>query len=136
MSKCGKSCTACPFVKTGKTLRINEQQIWTIQKKVSCSTFNCVYMISCDKENCHQKYIGETGRILKHRKADHRGYILNQVQSRATGAHFNLPGHSLANMKFTVIEQVKYNNEAYRKERETYHINQFNTFYQGINREK
>ena len=93
-------------------------------------------MISCKKENCNQKYIGETGRILKHRIADHRDYILNQVQSRATGAHFNLPGHSLAPMNFKVIEQVKYNNEAYRKERETYHNNQFNTFYQGINREK
>ena len=95
---------------------------------------NGVYMITCEKENCHHKYIGETGRILKPRIADHRGYILNQVQSRATGVHFNLRGHSLANMKFTVIEQVKYNNEAYWKERETYHINKFNTFYQGINR--
>ena len=73
-----------------------------------------------------------TGRILKFRIADHRGYILNQVHSKATGAHFNLPGHSLANMNFTVIEQVKYNNEAYREEKETYHFNQFNTFYRTV----
>ena len=31
---------------------------------------------------CHQKYIGETGTILKHRIAHHIGYILNQVKIR------------------------------------------------------
>ena len=88
------------------------------------------------KNNCEQRYIGETGRYIKFRIADHRSYITNQVTSRATGAHFNLPGHSLADMKFTILEQVKYNDDTYRKEKETYHINKFNTYYQGINREK
>ena len=37
-----------------------------------------------------KNYIGQTGRIIKHRIADHRGYITNQVLARATGAHFNL----------------------------------------------
>lgn len=63
------------------------------------------------------------------------GYITNQVISRATGAHFNLPGHSLADLKFTILEQVRYNDEEYRREREKYFINKFNTFYHGINRE-
>ena len=34
-----------------------------------------------------------------------------------------------------VRQQVRYNNEAYWRERETYHINKFSTFYKGINRE-
>ena len=38
-------------------------------------------------------------------------------------------------LAIAVIEQVKYNSEAYRREREIYHINKFNTFYQGLNRE-
>ena len=33
-------------------------------------------------------------------------------------AILNLPGHTLANMKATVIEQVKIHDELYRKERE------------------
>ena len=41
----------------------------------------------------------------------------------ATGAHFNLPGHSLADMKFKILKQVKYNEYSDRKEREAYHIN-------------
>ena len=92
-------------------------------------------MIECDKDRCRERYIGQTGRLVKNRIADHRGYTSNQVLSTATGAHFNLPGHSLANMKFTVIEQVKFNSEPYRREREIYHINKFNTFYRGLNRE-
>ena len=93
-------------------------------------------MLQCTKDNCKKRYIGQTGRFLRFRIADHKGYITNQVTSKATGAHWNQPGHSLADMKFTVLEQVKYNDEAYRKERETFFINKFNTFYQGINKEK
>ena len=92
-------------------------------------------MIQCQKDKCKEKYIVQTGRLLKFRIAEHRSYINNQVTSKATGAHFNLPGHSLADMKFTVLEQVKYNDEAYRRERESYHINKFNTFFQGLNRD-
>jgi len=81
-----------------------------------------VYLLECEKENCNQKYIGETGRQFKFRLADHRGYITNKIESKATWAHFNLPGHSLANMKATILEQVKFKDEAYRKEREKYYI--------------
>ena len=55
--------------------------------KVNCETNNCVYMISYQK--CNSKYIGETGRMLKARLCDHRGYINNQVASVTTGDHFN-----------------------------------------------
>ena len=136
MSKCGRACPACPFVLEGKDVKLEDKSSWKIEKKVSCETFNCIYMIQCTKENCMKRYIGETGRLLKHRIADHRGYITSQVTSKATGAHWNLPGHSLAQMKFTVLEQVKFNSEGYRKERETYFIKKFNTFYKGINEEK
>ena len=131
MKKCGKACTACPYVQSSKTIKIDKKDTWEIRKQVDCNTYNCIYMIQCQKENCKEKYIGQTGRIIKFRIADHRSYISNQVIARATGAHFNLPGHSLADMRYTVLEQVKYNNEAYRRERETYHINKFNTFYKG-----
>ena len=57
--------------------------------------------------------------MLNFRLADHHGYVINQITSKATGAHFNLPGHSLADMSITVIEQTKNNNKQYRKERES-----------------
>ena len=93
-------------------------------------------MLQCTKDYCKKRYIGQTGCFFRLRIADHKGHITNQVTSRATRAHWNQPGHSLADMKFTVLEQVKYNDVAYRKERETFFINNFNTFYKGITKEK
>ena len=80
-------------------------------------TFNIVY-----KEKCEQRYIGKTGGIYRFRLADHRHYIINKVESQPAGLHFNLPDHSLGNMTATILEQVKYNNDKYRKEREKYFI--------------
>ena len=54
---------------------------------------------------------------------------------QATGEHFDLPGHNISNMKVTIVERVKKNDDQYRKEREKYFINKFNTFYRGINRQ-
>ena len=95
-----------------------------------------VYLIECDKNNCRERYIGETGGIFKFRLDEHRGYINNKDECQATGAHFNLPGHSLANMKATIIEQVNKNSEQYRKEREHFYIRKLNTFHKGMNKQK
>ena len=56
----------------------------------------------------------------------------NHKITMATGEHFNLPGHSFQNMKFTIIERVKKQDMMYRQEREKYHISKFDTFYGGI----
>ena len=135
MVKCGKSCTACPYIKEGKTVRINENKEWTINKHVNCESYNIVYLIECDKTNCQEKYIGESGRNLKKRLEDHRGYIVNKKLNQATGAHFNLPGHSLSDLKVMILEQVKSPDTEYRKQRENYHIRNFNTFHNGMNRQ-
>ena len=112
-----------------KIVKIDQQQTWKVEKKFNCESFNIIYLIQCKK--CDKKYIGTTGRQLKHRLA----YIFNQVISRATGAHFNLPGHSLAQLKVTILEQTKYNDEEYRKEREKHFIRKFYTYNDGINLE-
>ena len=65
-----------------------------------------IYLIECQKDNCKQRYIGETGRILKFRIDEHRGYINNKVISQATGAHYNLPGHSLAEIRVTDLTHI------------------------------
>ena len=114
ISKCEKNCTACPYVMSGTKVRIKENLYWEINRKVNCQSFNVIYLIECDKETCKLKYIGQTGRIFKFRLYEHR----MEDEGEATGAHFNLPGHSLANLKATVLEQVTRQDEADRKERE------------------
>ena len=133
MTKCTKSCTACPYVQKGKSIKIAEDKLWKITKNLSCEYYNVVYLLECQK--CGQRYVGTTGRQLKHRLAEHRGYIKNQVVSKATGAHFNMPGHSLANLKVTILEQTKGKDIAYRLEREKYFVRILDTYNNGINRE-
>ena len=68
--------------------------------------------------------------------ADHRGYVSNRRTIKATGAHFNVLGHSLADLRVRIIEQERGKSLEYRKEREHYHIRKFDTNQQGINRQK
>ena len=134
MKKCDKKrCEACPYIKTGRSIK-SDKFTWKINHKYDCSTTNVVYMVECDKDNCKMRYIGETIREFKQRIYDHLGYARNQKTNQATGNHFNLPGHGPENMKFTIIEKVKKVDETYRKERERYFIEKFNTFHAGINK--
>ena len=134
MKKCGKNCTACPYIREVKSLRVNGTE-WKINQNLNCEISNCIYMIECKKENCNMRYIGETKRIMKFRLADHRGYV-NNGDDTATGEHFNSPGHSLSDLNITILEQVKKKDDLYRKEREKYFIRKFNTFYRGLNRQQ
>ena len=90
-------------------------------------------MIECKKDKCTQRYIGQTGRSVRSRQADHRGYVVNH-HNTATGAHFNTPGHTLSDLSITILEKVKNNNRSYREQREEYFIHKFNTVHQGLNR--
>ena len=93
-------------------------------------------MIDCQKERCRQRYIGVTQRSFRKRVNEHIGYVKNKKISEATGEHFNLPGHSHTDMKFTIIEQVKSLDPVYAREREKLHIKKFNTYHKGINKQE
>ena len=134
MKKCGKWCTACPYVKEGKTIKIDSKKKWNINKNVNCETANIVYIIECQK--CNMRYVGESKRPLKYRLADHRGYVNRDYINTATGAHFHLPGHNLSHLQISIIEKQKNESDSYRKEREKYFINMFNSYYKGMNKQK
>ena len=126
MSRCGKPCTACPYIIQGSEVKIDDTSVWHIDRQMSCETFNSIYLLQCKKDNCRQRYIGTSGRQLKYRLSDHRGYISNQVVSKATGAHFNLPGHSLADLGVTILEQTRNNSEKQHRNLHCYyHITVF-----------
>ena len=106
MTKCWK-CSICPYITEGSSIKIVNKPNWGINKRVNCDSFNVVYLIECNIETCKKRYVGETERRLKDRLADHRGYATNKVVAQPTGAHFNLPGHSVANLRVTILEEVK-----------------------------
>ena len=74
------------------------------------------------------------------------GHLVNEFKSigdisnkkklnTATGAHFNLPGHSVADVKVTGIERVlPKNNDNIRKIRESFLINRYESATFGLNK--
>jgi len=135
MKQCRNTrCRTCPFVKEGRYIKLN-RFTWKINKPFNCNSRNVIYIIECNKSNCGKRYIGETDREIKKRINEHLGYIRNKDLDKATGEHFNLPGHSESHLMFTIIEQSKSQEYEYRKEREKYFISKFDTYNKGINRE-
>ena len=80
------------------------------------------------------QYIGESERSLQYRFSEHKGYVINKHLAKATGAHFNLPGHSVSDMTVTILEKVHSMDPLVRKEREELFIRKFNSKYRGINK--
>ena len=132
MKKCNK-CVACYYIKEGKSIN-TEKVKWKIIKRVDCETKNIIYLLECDKNNCQQKYVGETERNFRERVKEHLGYARTKKLNQPSGYHFNLPGHSISNMKFTILEQVRSNDPIYRREIERYLIEKFDTFHFGLNK--
>ena len=103
-----------------------------INTSVNCQSKNIIYMVGCRK--CPEQYIGQSERDLNTRFSEHKGYVVNNKISKATGEHFNQKGHKTSDMEVTVVEKVHNTDPQFRIEREKFYINKFNTRYKGINR--
>ena len=131
--KAGRECSICPWVREGKiVLATTNQYRKEISSNLSCQSKNIIYLIECSK--CKLQYIGETDRLLQDRFNEPKGYVRTRKFNQTTGAHFNLPGHSVSDMLVMAIENIKNRGTPYRKEMEREYIANFNTFHNGINR--
>ena len=74
--------------------------------------------------------------MLWSRIADHRDYVSRAETDKATGAHFTEPGHSLADLRVSILENTRGKSTMYIKEREHYYIRKFDTLYKGLNKQK
>jgi peptide-methionine (R)-S-oxide reductase len=137
MKKCNiPKCNTCPFIHETQSV-ISSASDFSVQvkKPLNCNSSNVVYCISCDKSSCdYVQYIGESGRKFKDRFSEHIGYVKSGIISQPTGQHFNLPGHSIANMKATLLEKCEKNTATFRKLRESFFINKFDTKNKGLNK--
>ena len=132
MHKCN-NYPICPYVQVGKCVKSSAtHDTIPINTHVTCQTQNIIYCITCKK--CRKQYVGESDRTLQKRFSDHRGYVTNQHFNQATGEHFNLKGHKLADMQVTILEKVHSRDKMVIKERESMFIKQLNSKYKGINK--
>ena len=71
---------------------------------------------------------------MRERFSEHKGYVVNNKLTKATGEHFNSKGHKASDMRVTVLEKIFSLDPAVRKEREKYYISKMNTRYKGLNK--
>ena len=97
---------------------------------ITCSSFDLVYMIQCNKCNVH--YIGDTKCYLSERFGEHRCAIEKAIaqqhtdQPTAVSDHFTLPAHSMDN-KLVALELITSNRDAICKARGAFLISKGKT---------
>ena len=135
MFKCSKPCSICPYVKAQKSVKSTKNTTSVeLHKYHTCNDENICYIIVCGKSQ--QQYIGETEFTVRQRFLQHRGYVRREETGQATGNHFSLPGHSMADMTISVLERITTSDPMYRKVRESHWIEQFEARRKGINRRR
>ena len=137
-----KACPICPFTAPPTTQVISDFNgyKYVIKDQVNCQSKNVIYRWGCKKTNCkdHPKnsYIRKTTQTLQKRFSQHRDYIKRNIITEPSGEHFTLPGHSVSDIEGLVIEKVKSNDQYVLKAREHYYIKKFDSFRNGLHREK
>ena len=118
MTKCLYSCQTCPYVNTGRLIKAAASNYnHEIECSANCKTSNIVYCLTCNK--CKEQYVGETEKSLGVRFGQHKGYVRNKKMEKATGYHFNQPGHSMSDMRISVMEKLWSDDCHMRETRET-----------------
>ena len=145
--RCGKSgCRMCPFTglqpgQVQKSVMVSSLgEDIPIRGNLTCQSSNLLYIVTCEKgsRNCPQnQYVGETGQTGEKRCSEHRNTVVqdcHQGTKKPVGEHFQGPGHSVSDMRFTPVEKIYSNNIFVRKTRERRLINQLDMIRKGLNR--
>ena len=140
--RCGKSrCPMCPFTgeaadgrKVVKEVNISSTDTTlTLQQSMTCQTSNCIYLLTCLKDG--MQYVGETGRTVAKRFAEHRDSMHQQATNKPVGQHFQEAGHRLeVDAVMLPIIQLKTDNVWVRKAMERKVINDHDMIDSGLNR--
>ena len=130
-SPCGQPrCDSCPHVHqsaaiTGPSGRFH------IHKQFNCLSTDVVYVITC--AYCHQLYVGETYRTLCERVSEHLRAV-RLFYPTPVGIHFNLPNHSVSDVRVTAVWQNTSYSFLRRKFMESYIIQRLGSLQPlGIN---
>ena len=104
--KCRKpNCLICPLSINLKRFKLNYRFTLELIDHTNCRSSGSVYLIKCTK--CKYIYIGETGRSITLRIREHLNSIdgfIPYIKHTPVSSHFNLPGHSKKDFKFTIYQ--------------------------------
>ncbi|CAJ0934784.1 unnamed protein product [Ranitomeya imitator] len=132
-------CTQCNNVTRGSTFyHPHNGKQYNIKGYFTCDTSFVVYLIKCP---CGLCYIGETTQPIKDRISKHKSTIRCKNTLLPIPHHFAAQGHTVAQLKFQVLEQVTPLRRGgdrvnLLKKREAYWIHELQTLTpMGLNRE-
>ena len=83
-------CYTCSFLNSATSIS-GPKSNFVIRHNFTCTSSNIIYCICCSK--CCKLYIGETGRRLSDRFAEHLRSVRNNVDKPVV-RHFNAANHS------------------------------------------
>jgi hypothetical protein len=121
-SRC-KTCKAIDSSPIFSNTATNEQH--QVKFHATCTSSDLIYLIHCDI--CNIQYVGETEQLLSSRLNGHRFDISHKDPDKPVAKHFNLPFHSIDNLKIKVIDLLHTNDAVLRKIRESKWITKLNT---------
>ncbi|KAJ7322722.1 hypothetical protein JRQ81_019009, partial [Phrynocephalus forsythii] len=125
-------CQLCPHIYSGNTITGPNNVEYSIKGNFTRSSTNVIYAIFC--QQCPSAlYIGQTGQSLRKRINGHKFDIRNHDTQKSVSNHFSLPGHSLKDLKVTVLEQNHYRSRIQRETAEIRFISMMDTHNKGLN---
>ena len=123
---CGKGCKLCSFMDETREVIDKRGVARKIKGRMDCRTVGAVYGIRCKK--CEKVvYVGKTQNRVMDRFIGHRADLRGDDDSKPA-YHFKQEGHTDADMRVIVIEEVKGKDDVYRVTRERYWINCLGTY--------
>ena len=120
-------CGMCPHIEETSqiSLNSNETEKFKIKEVMDCDSRNLIYCIVC--RGCGEKYIGQTGDVIRNRVRVHKQQILHE-DKRMLGMseHISKCSQNYSpNFKIIPFFKIKSDNEDFRKNMESYFIKHF-----------
>ena len=102
-----------------------------IENKLTCTSKNVIYVITCTKCNLQYVHVGETGQAVRDRIQLHKSNIRTNKLTTIS-KHFNSKGHSISDLSVIPIKTVL--NLSERKKQEKSFIKTLKTYFPfGLN---
>ena len=118
-SPCPSNCKTCALVDSTKYFQSNQTaRTFQIRQAINCLSKNVIYLIYCNL--CGVQYVGESKNSLRMRMTQHRSAIKTKKVKQPVANHFNLPHHSIYNLRVIAIDQNDAWTDQIRKAKENF----------------
>ena len=128
-------CQLCRHINPSTSITGPNNATFTIKGSHTCNSSNVVYAISC--QQCPRAlYIGQTGQSLRQWINGHKFDIRHQDVEKPVSQHFNLPGHSITDLRVAVLKQENFKTRMDREAEEQKIIHRLDCIGSGLNRDR